>query len=129
MSLCKIKDFLTDHIEVVIAILVSMLFIFLICFCAIPVTETMTVDKSRWSWDIPIYVYTVHNETSWEAPPSDAYDISKEWEYHYSHTVKTGEWVDAGEPIITLKAAKNSVATLYYELRRKGEAINPEKFL
>ena len=42
---------------------------------------------------------------------------------------KTGEWVDAGEPIINIKAAKNNTTTLYYELRRNGEAINPEKYL
>lgn len=95
MSLCKIKAFFAEHFEAVIGILVTTLFIFLICFCAIPVTETMTVDKCRWSWDIPIYIYTVHDETSWVSPPSDAYDVDKEWEYHYSRTVKTGEWVDS----------------------------------
>ena len=95
MSLRKIEAFFANHIEAVLGALVAMLFIFLICLCAIPVTETMTVDKIRWSWDIPIYVYTVHNEESWDSPPSDAYDISKEWSYHYSRTVKTGEWVDS----------------------------------
>lgn len=81
-------------VEVIFGILVSLIFIFFICFCAIPVNETMIVNKCRWSWDIPVYVYTMHNETSWESPSADAYDIRKEWEYHYSRTVKTGEWVD-----------------------------------
>lgn len=114
MSLCKIKDFLTDHIEAVIAILVSMLFIFLICLCAIPVTETMTVDRVRWSWDIPIYIYTVHNEESWDSPPSDAYDISKEWSYHYSRTVKTGEWVDSEGLTHDITHSESVYDWLYY---------------
>lgn len=91
----KIYNFLSRHIEAMLGILITAFFVFLICLCGIPVTETMTVDRTRWSWDIPIYVYTMHTVTSWENPPPDAYDINKEWEYHYSRTVKTGEWVDS----------------------------------
>lgn len=90
----KIKHWLQDHHKAVIGISVCSIFVGLILFLAIPVTETMKVKKVQWSWDIPVYIYTMHNEERWYSAPDGAYDIRKKYEYHYSETVKIGEWKD-----------------------------------
>ena len=86
----KIKYWLQDHQETVIGISVCSIIVGFILFLAIPVTETMKVNRVQWSWDIPVYIYTVHNEEKWYSAPDGAYDIRKNYEYHYSKTVKIG---------------------------------------
>lgn len=90
----KIKYWFQDHHETVIGISVCSIIVGIILFLAIPVTETMKVKRVQWSWDIPVYIYTVHNEEKWYSAPDGAYDIRKNYEYHYSETVKIGEYKD-----------------------------------
>ncbi len=90
----KIKDFIVDYPEAAVSILFVSLIVIFICFVAIPVYGTMKVTQLRWSWDIPVYEYTVHDESQWNSAPDGAYDIHKEWEVSNWRTVKTGEWRD-----------------------------------
>lgn len=95
MKLCDIKEWIEDHQEATIGTAISIFILSILLFLCIPITETMTVSKIIWSWDIPVYEYTVHDEQRWYSAPDGAYDIDKKYEYHYSRTVKTGEWTDS----------------------------------
>ncbi|MBP5433766.1 hypothetical protein [Ruminococcus sp.] len=90
-----IRDVWEDYTELCIGIAASAVFILSICFLAIPVEREMYVSRTRWIWDIPVYQYTVHEESRWSSAPEGAYDVRKEWEVEHHRTVKTGEWVDS----------------------------------
>lgn len=86
-----IKDFYYEHSEGCIGAAITIFVIAIILFFSIPVHGTMTVTRTRWNWDIPVQEYKVCHDSRWYSAPDGAYNIKKEYRYHYSTVHKVGK--------------------------------------
>lgn len=49
--------------------------------------ETMTVQSVKWERRIEVLDFQPRNRDGWSRPPSDAYDVDRDWRYHYTERV------------------------------------------
>jgi hypothetical protein len=79
----------SDHLEKITIVILIASIISIILLFAVPVKGEMKIDRLRWNWDIPIQRYTAVSKSSWNSPPSDAYDVKVRREVH--HYTKVGK--------------------------------------
>ena len=79
----NIKQWVREHEEATIGIVVSTLILGFILFLVVPVKDSMMVEATWWTWNIPIEVYTAKEFDSLSRPPKDAYDVRAESEIYY----------------------------------------------
>lgn len=50
-------------------------------------TTEVHVQSFRWTRQIEVIQYLPRHRDGWNRPPSDAYDVDRDWRYHYSRQV------------------------------------------
>lgn len=72
-SFTRVKDFISDNIGGVVAMIIAVIILFILGILLIPVKETMTVKSTWWDWQIPINKFTEVSHTSDYYPRAKAY--------------------------------------------------------
>ena len=94
--LTRIKDFISDNTEGVIAAVIIAIIVFILGILFIPIKGTMTVKSTWWDWQIPINKFSAVSHISDYYPTgADAYDIDTEITYHTKRIVDREAYTDA----------------------------------